>query len=313
MSTVKFEPSFARYSPEDRPVRVGFDPAGPWQMVPYKGSRYLRATPLGVTSWTVESVSPFIAGVSRVSQPAGRGGQTGEVYQVDGLHQGRTFLIARGPKREQLGRIEVEVKHRRKLFIRFFLVSDCAGHHTTFTEDDTKAWTKFINESVFEPQVNVHFEYLSTSRITINEDLGERINFASIGMMPFVRRDGDEANRVWHLITDSGMLNPNVFNVFCVWDFANQSIEGKDHAAFVASKVHVTANEMEKSGVNYNMCMLKEEVPGHAFYRYVLAHEAGHYLNRMPFHTERDELLMTPGTGGTQLLKSDAARMNPPG
>jgi len=309
MALVRFEPSFRRYFPENQPVRIGFDPDGPWQMVPYKGERFLHLHVAGVKSWSVESVNPFIATVSAVEQEGGVDQNQYNVCRLRGLHQGRTSLIARGPKREELAKIEIEVKHRLKRFIRFFLVSDKAGHKTTFTEDDTKAWTKFINEEVFGPQINVEFQYLMTGRITIPEDLGERIDFSSIGDMPYVRRDG-EAGRIWHMITDSSMRQAEVFNVFCVWDFVSQNEDGKDLAAFVASKSRVTVDEMQKSGVNYNMCMLKENT-AYPLYKQVLAHEAGHFLNRYPGHVEGEEELMAPGSGGLVLRKAEAKRMNP--
>lgn len=310
MALIRFEPSHPRFCPGSQPVRVGFDPNGPWQMVPYQGTRFLHLSVAGVESWSVESANPVIASVSRVDQPGGVDQVLNNVVRVDGLHHGRTFLIARGPKRQQLGRIEIEVKHQLKRFIRFFLVSDNAGHTTSFTDADTKEWTDFINDEVFTPQVNAYFQHLSTESIKINEDIGDPIDFASIGLTPFVKREGD-AGRIWHIITDSGMLQPEVFNVFCLWDFVNESIEGKNHAAFVAAKVCTTAEEMVNSGVNYNMCMLKENIRDQSAFKSILAHEAGHFLNRLPAHTEGEELLMTPGAGGLLLRKSDAMSMNP--
>lgn len=312
MAIIRFVPNLHKYRPPDVPVPLnGFDPDGPWQMVPYKGTRYFHLEVIGVSSWSVKSDNPSIATVSRVQQYGGVDQDQNNVYQVDGLHKGSTFLVARGPNKEQLGRIEIEVKLQRKLFIRFFLVSDNAGHKTTFTDADTKSWTEFINDKVFEPQINVRFQYLSTGNIKINEDLGDRIDFEAIGDMPFVRREG-KAGRVWHEITDAGMYDAHVFNVFCVWDFINNStIEGAENVAFVSSKFHITADEMEKSGVTYNMCMLKQKISERSYFKYVLAHEVGHYLNRLPFHTEKEELLMTPGTAGIVLLKGDARRMNP--
>jgi hypothetical protein len=310
MALVRFEPSRSRYAADDPPVRTGFDPDGPWQMVPYKGERFLHLHLAGVKSWSVESVNPSIATVSAVEQYGGVDQNQNNVCRVKGLRHGRTFLIVRGPKREELGRIEIEVKHRLKRFIRFFLVSDNAGHQTSFTKDDTEAWTKFINEEVFRPQINVDFQYLMTGRITIPEDLGDRIDFSSLSPMPHVGRDG-EANRIWHMITGSpAMLHPEVLNVFCVWDFESPSSGEGDLAAFVASKTRVTVDEMQKSGVNYNMCMLKENV-AFPLYKEVLAHEAGHFLNRYPGHTDGEEDLMAPGSGGLLLRKSDARKMNP--
>ena len=190
MALVRFEPSRSRYAADDPPVRTGFDPDGPWQMVPYKGERFLHLHLAGVKSWSVESVNPSIATVSAVEQYGGVDQNQNNVCRVKGLRHGRTFLIVRGPKREELGRIEIEVKHRLKRFIRFFLVSDNAGHQTSFTKDDTEAWTKFINEEVFRPQINVDFQHLMTGRITIPEDLGDRIDFSSLSPMPHVGRDG---------------------------------------------------------------------------------------------------------------------------
>jgi hypothetical protein len=310
MALARFEPSNRRYFPDNQPFRVGFDPDGPWQMVPYRGDRHLHLAVTGVDGWTVESVNPNIAEVERIVQEGGVDQDKNNVFRVGGLHPGRAFVVARGPRRELLAKIEIEVKLRLKRFIKFVFVSDNAGHRTTISEKDTREWTQFINEKVFEPQINVHFEYLGTGKIRINQDLGDRIDFASIGDMPFVKRD-DAAGRIWHEITDAGTFNAACFNVFCVWDFVNPSNEGDENVAFVSSKDRITAAEMETSGQNFNMCMFREKVDGDWYHKYVLAHEAGHYLNRMPFHTTRDDQLMTPGTAGTFLGKADAAKMNP--
>ncbi len=313
MGLIRFESSFPRYSPGvGQPRANGFDPDGTYQMVPYGGERFLHVEAIGVEGWSLKVINSSLVSVSAVPQGRGNDERKFNVFRVKGLHPGSAFIIARGPDREELARIEIEVKLQRKLFIRFLLVSDKAGHHTTFSEKDTAAWTKFINETVFEPQVNVHFRHLSTERITIYEDLGDSINFEAIGLMPFIKRGDGEASRIWHLITDPhGMLDPHVFNVFCVWDFRNKSDGGDDNAAFVSSNAPVTAAEMEKSGVNFNMCMFRQKGSKDSYYKFVLSHEAGHYLNRIPFHTSEDELLMTPGTAGILLRKPDVKRMNP--
>lgn len=108
MPLVRFEPSRARYSPDDPPVLSGFDPDGPWQMVPYKGERFLHLSLAGIESWSVESVNPSIVTVSSVEQQGGVDPNQNNVCRLKGLHHGRTFLIARGPKREQLAKIEIE-------------------------------------------------------------------------------------------------------------------------------------------------------------------------------------------------------------
>jgi hypothetical protein len=299
MGSIRFESSYPRYNPSDQPRLIGFDADGPYQMVPYRGYRHLHLSVVGVNGWSVESENSSIAGISDRDR--------NNVFKVNGLSPGRTFLTAKGPKREEVARIEIEVKLERKPFIRFFLVSDNAGHKTTFTEKDTKSWTEFINEKVFGPQINVRFQYLSTTQIRINENLGDRINLANLGLMPYVKRDDKrEAAVIWHKITDAGMLHPNVFNVFCVWDFEAKSEAGQDAAAFVHSKVRVTLEQAEKLGANNNMCILKENTIAHGL---VLAHEAGHYLKGD--HTEADGQLMNPGGAGLFLPKADAKTMNP--
>src|SRR5215207_3831248 len=50
------------------------------------------------------------------------------------------------------------------------------------------------------------------------------IRAASLRMRPMVQSAGG-AGRIWHMITDAGMLHAEVFNVFCVWDFNSQSNE----------------------------------------------------------------------------------------
>jgi len=40
MASIVFKPSHVKYDPDLEPARVGFDPAGPWQMVPHKGDRH---------------------------------------------------------------------------------------------------------------------------------------------------------------------------------------------------------------------------------------------------------------------------------
>ncbi len=140
------------------------------------------------------------------------------------------FLMVRGQgfggtKGVELGRLGVEVKWLKSPFVQFFLVSDKDGHKTSFTESDTKDWPEFANSQVFDPQINARFKHLRTKPIDIDEDLGNKINFRSIGLLPYVKRE-DEAGRLLHKITDFGMLEPQFLNVFCVWDFDNDSDEG---------------------------------------------------------------------------------------
>src|SRR5204863_5912997 len=133
-----------------------------------------------------------------------------------------------------------------------------------------------INEDVFEPQTNVQFEYVSSEAIKLDQDLGDRIDFAAIGDIPYVKREG-KAGETWHRIVDAGKIKSDVFNVFCVWDFVNHSNEGEENVAFVAAQGRITAEQMEKSGVNYNVCMFRQKASESRYFKYVLAHEAGHY------------------------------------
>ena len=96
------------------------------------------------------------------------------------------------------------------------------------------------------------------------------------------------------------MLEPQILNVFCVWDFDSDSDEGLGLAAFVASKVRITADKMEKVGCELQHVHAQREQHGDyegsgCCHKYVFAHEAGHYLARFPYHTSQDGLLMTPG------------------
>jgi hypothetical protein len=298
-----------KYDPDIEPSRVGFDADGPWQMVPHKGDRHVHLKVTGTKIWSLEPVKDNIVTVQEVTR-AGLDKVDHNVYAIHGDNLGQTALVAKGPKGEQLARLEVVVKKPLKKSIRFFFVSDKTGRHTTFSDKDTREWTKFINENVFEPQINVQFDYVSSEAIKVDLDLEDRIDFAAIGDMPFVKREG-KAGENWHRIVDAGKIKSDVFNVFCVWDFVNPSNEGKENVAFVAGRERITAAEMEKSGVNYNVCMFRQKVKDSWYLKYVLAHEAGHYLNRMPTHTSGDDQLMTPGTAGTALNKADAARMNP--
>src|SRR5262245_22713633 len=110
MALILFEPSYPRYSQSDRPALIGFDEDGPYQMVPYRGYRHLHLYVHGVKGWSVASENSSIATISDRDR--------NNVFQVSGLHPGRTFLTARGPNREQMARIEIEVKLERKPFIR---------------------------------------------------------------------------------------------------------------------------------------------------------------------------------------------------
>jgi len=309
MANIIFKPSLVKYDPDVEPARVGFDADGPWQMVPHNDNRYLHLKVIGTKSWSLESLNDSIAAVEEVTR-AGLDRVDHNVYAIRGVSPGQTALVAKGPKGEPLGRIEIVVKKLLKKSIRFFFVSDKAGHKTTFTDKDTREWTKFINEKVFQPQINVQFEYVSSEPIKLDQDLGDRIDFAAIGDMPYVKREG-KAGETWHRIVDAGKIKSDVFNVFCVWDFVNHSNEGPENVAFVAARERLTHEQMAKSGVNYNVCMFRQKASEEWYFKYMLAHEAGHYLNRMPTHTTGDDQLMTLGTAGTSLNKADAARMNP--
>src|SRR5262249_57054935 len=113
-------------------------------------------------------------------------------------------------------------------------------------------------KEVFEPQINVHFDYVDTVPIKVDVDLGDRIDFKAIGDMPFVKREG-KAGENFHSIVDAGKIKSDVFNVFLLWDIINYSNEGPENVAFVASRERITADQMEKSGQNYNICMFKQK------------------------------------------------------
>jgi hypothetical protein len=309
MGSIVFRPSLRKYDPDIEPPRVGFDPDGPWQMVPHKGERYLHLKVTEIKDWSLESLDENVATIEEVTR-VGLDRTDHNVYAVRGANLGKTALIAKGPKGEQRQRIEIVVKKQITKSVKFYVVTDKTGRKATFTDKDTKAWTEFMNTEVFEPQINVHFDYVDTVPIKVDVDLGDRIDFKAIGDMPFVKREG-KAGENWHSIVDAGKVKSDVFNVFCVWDFENYETEGGETVAFVASRDRITSDQMAKSGQNYNICMFRQKASKDWYFKYVLAHEAGHYLNRMPAHTSGKDQLMTPGAAGSVLDKGDAARMNP--
>jgi hypothetical protein len=128
MALVLFLPKPPKFSPDFDPTLNGFDESVPLQIVPYKGSRYITPLVIGAGTWSIESLNPHIATVSLADETADDP-TLKNVYRIDGLRHGKTFLIVRGQvfggvKRVQLGRLEVEVKWQKSPFVQFFLVSD---------------------------------------------------------------------------------------------------------------------------------------------------------------------------------------------
>jgi hypothetical protein len=302
----------------------GFDDTDgrPWQMVPAGGKRFVKVTVIGPgnESWRVESLNPRIASVS-AADPTGKNPSMQNVCRIEGHDAGSTFIIVRGSRGAQWGRLDVDVKKLRTASVQFFLVTDKTGRTTSTTDARAKEWVEYANKNIFEPQINVRFGPVSVQPIKIDEDLGDPIDFSGIGLMPYVPRRTDDEKR-WHLITDKGDIKPSVFNVFCLWDFNAGGPDGQ-FSAFVQAKVKITAEEMAKSGANFNMCMMKGydhvmkaigmDMPRHA--KLTFAHEAGHYLEGVPFHYENLKegfypLMRGDGLIGDRLLRRDADKMN---
>ena len=286
------------------------DPRGPWQMVPLGGPKYLRLKVVGTTVASIESDNPGIASVTSAEKEIGYK----SVYRFDGKAKGPASIYVRGSQREVLARLQIEVKSLRNPFVQFFLVSDKTGRRTTTTMKDVWTWMEIANRMIFSPQINVTFTLKSVQDVKVDMDLGDPIDFGSIGMMPFVEKV-TPAEKKWHAITDRGALGRGVFNVFCVWDFVHSS-DSEQFDAFVASKTRITAEEMERSGANYNMCIIKDKAGGGIVPEWmVYAHEAGHYLEGFPFHYEGRKgfypLMRGDGLLGARLLRRDAEKMNP--
>src|SRR5262245_66133407 len=68
MGNILFRPSNVKYDPDIEPARVGFDPDGPWQMVPHKGERHLHLKVTGIDGWSLESLDENVATVEEVTR-----------------------------------------------------------------------------------------------------------------------------------------------------------------------------------------------------------------------------------------------------
>jgi hypothetical protein len=286
------------------------DSRGAWQMVPLGGAKYLRLKVVGASVASIESDNTGIASVKSAEKEIGYK----NVYRINGKAKGPASIYVRGSQREVLARLQVEVKTPRNPFVQFFLVSDKKGRKTTTTMQDVWSWMERANRMIFWPQINVTFVLKSVQDVKVDMDLGDPIDFGSIGMMPFVKKVTPEEKR-WHAITERGALGREVFNVFCVWNFIHSRGE-EQFDAFVASKTPITAQEMEKSGANYNMCIIKDKAGNGIVPEWmVYAHEAGHYLEGFPFHYEGRKgfypLMRGDGLIGARLLRRDADKMNP--
>src|SRR5262249_41556740 len=138
-----------------------------------------------------------------------------------------------------------------------FLVSDKTGRKTSTEEAHVKEWVKYTNEHIFEPQINVRFELLSITPITVDADLGDPIDLKLLSIDIPVVQHKNASEQLWHLSTKDGDLKPTVFNVFCGWPFkVAGSSSDQAYGAFVCAKVG-SAAEMEKGILNRNMCLMK--------------------------------------------------------
>ncbi|HEY3068277.1 MAG TPA: hypothetical protein VGL09_21005 [Methylomirabilota bacterium] len=310
MGFVEFK-SLPRVNSSD-PAYDGFDPsaAPPYLMVPVRGVKFLQLNAVRANVASIASDNPKIATV-RPATASEVPAAAKNVCAIEGQVTGTTFVTAKGPKGEELAKVEVAVKNTRKVAVEVFLMSD-KKHHTSTTEAEAKEWVAMASRRIFEPQINVKLALKSVRKKKIDRDLGDPIDFGSMGMMPFVKHDSDGDKR-WHAITHGADVARGVFNVFCVWDFIHSG-DDDQFSAFVKSKTFISASDMAKSGANFNMCMIKPEdkiamTPAYT----VLAHEIGHYLEGFPFHyadTGDYPLMRGDGAIGEHLYKRDAEKMN---
>lgn len=292
-----------------RPELNGFDgDTKPWQMVPVGDSRFVKIDVLGTKSWTVTMEQGNFA---TVDQEKGTGARTG-VYCITGKVDGTAAVVVNDNTGKPIDKLPLRVLRQRTFDVQFFLVSDNANHSSKTKADDIKDWVARANQKVYVPQMNLSFNLKSVTPYTVNQNLDDPVNFGNIGDMPAVPKR-TPAEKRWHAITDKGDTDPKVFNVFMLWNYKANS---PDTSAFVASKTPITAEEMQQKGANFNMCMMKDvpadEVSNMSWI--VFAHEAGHYLEGMPFHypDSVDGMLLMRGDGNIaeRLARRDIEAMS---
>jgi len=110
------------------------------------------------------------------------------------------------------------------------------------------------NSKVFSPQMNLTFAITAVKPLRISQDLGNPVDFKDLySDMIYVKHTTD-AKTLAH-ITDNGDTTRQSSTFSCLWDFIHHD---EALGRFVMMKQPIGASDMEKSGANRNMCMMKD-------------------------------------------------------
>jgi hypothetical protein len=240
---------------------IGFDPQAspPWLMVGENDVEYV------VLSGGDDDQLSFQSGKSSVvsiasdellrSIPSFR-----RVIGIRGHRPGTDMLLAKDPHSGQVGKLEIDVLLTRRLTVRFYLLSDRAGHHTVRTCAEAR--------SMLSRAHDIHFRQ---NRVCLVPEGCQSVR------LPFDA--GPVPKTSWLLGVLNNLFHGQLrrcradFHVFLVWDFEDDlNLEpGPDGSAAVTVNrvLGVTNGAMQ-------LCAIKdfsERIAGE-----VLAHEVGHYL-----------------------------------
>jgi hypothetical protein len=237
-----------------------------FQMVPDSGRRWVALH--DGAGMTVTSSTPSICTVTEIREAdvprdddratgAGAAAAGDRFFRLEGNSRGMcTITAAGGPTLPVV--LEVHVKGRFTQRVKFFSVSDNAGHHSTRPLAVVGQWIPTLNY-IFGKQANIRFvRHGSLERITIPRNLGNPIQLPGAGGL------GPDATA----IANEGDITADL-NVFFVWELrrapAGDSTEATTQMIGSAHLAGATGN-----------ILIEDNVDGRD--DLALAHEIGHHL-----------------------------------
>jgi hypothetical protein len=270
---------------------MGWDkvPTPKWQMVPVGSPPrylYLRDGKDLIVSSTVPILA--ITEVNDAALPAWYGKRPKEagdrIFKLAGAAKGTTMLQARSASGIVMAEVEIAVKLKILKTAAFHFVKDSATpeHKTSKNPSEASGWCDTIN--YIYQQCNVEIRCESAKSLTVTEDLGDCVGFAS-------RAPSD-----WHTL--KALRDTTVdFNIFQVWEYEKTDSIARD-----------TANGGSRRA--YGMSVVEDNASD--VHAHTVAHEIGHLLGLPDISDSgrKHHLMYGSGRTGQNLSKSEVNLMN---
>lgn len=271
-----------------------------FQMVPNNGSRWIALH--DGAEWTVDSSPSSVCSVTEVREadlPRDDERATGasaavagdRFFRLDGKANGVGVISATKIPYIPVS-LDVAVKDKLIQRVRFYSVSDNAGHHSTRPLAIVGEWFPVLNY-IFKRQANIEFVRHGTlGRLSIAQNLGNPIQLNPAG--------GLGANAT--VIADQGDTTADL-NVFFVWELRRAaSGDSTEATTRTIGSAH--------AGAGPGAILIEDDVGGRD--DLALAHEIGHHLGLSHNNGSAINLMFdTSPLQGFSLSKAEVNIANP--